>query len=80
MVPLWPELVGTSVFGVMPSLGRDELDAALVSLAAAGRIVIDGRGIARHIDHVQGDEARAVRAAARAAADAAAAVLPTGST
>ena len=79
MKPLWPELVATSVFGVMPSISWAELDAALSALVAAGRVVIDDRGIARHIDHVRRDEARATWAEARAAEAAEAAASGAGS-
>ena len=59
----------------MPSVSWTDVDEAIGALVVAGRVVIDGRGIARHIDNVRRDEARAAWAAARAAKAAA----PVGS-
>ena len=40
--PLWPALIENRFFNTMPTLKRDELDAAMASLAAEGKIIAEG--------------------------------------
>jgi len=40
--PLWPALIENRFFNTMPTLKRDELDAAMGALAAKGKIVAEG--------------------------------------
>lgn len=68
VVPLYPELIATVVFGSMPSLQFDDLDAAIKALIDGGRAVIAEGNRVRLVEHVANDEIRAARAAAKAAA------------
>jgi Rad3-related DNA helicase/DNA polymerase III epsilon subunit-like protein len=74
MEPLWPDLVNSAVFGVMPALRTADLEAALEALVAADRVrrVGDGQPRYRYAEHVRTEEARAAWAAAKASRDAAA--------
>jgi ATP-dependent DNA helicase RecQ len=70
MEPLWPELVNSASFGVMPGLRREDLGAALDAMRAAGRLVSnpDRPTVLRLADLVRSDEARRERIARAAAA------------
>lgn len=70
VVPLYPELVATAVFGSMPSLQREDIDAAIKALVDGGRAVMADGNRVRLAEHVANDEIRAARAAAKAAASA----------
>lgn len=68
VVPLYPELIATAVFGSMPSLRREDLDAAIAALVGGGRVkVVQGNRL-RLVEHITNDEIRIARAAAKAAA------------
>jgi ATP-dependent DNA helicase RecQ len=74
MVPLWPELANSAVFGAIPALRRVDLDAVLAVLVAVGEATLiendHGSGY-RLSEQVAADVARGERVARVAAARAA---------
>jgi hypothetical protein len=66
--PLWPQLLYHRLRGADPALRVDDVVATLSRLTAAGVAVNVGDGVWRLQRHLDVEAARAIRAAARAAA------------
>jgi ATP-dependent DNA helicase RecQ len=69
MLPLYPELVNSAIYGAQPGLRQPDLDAALASLVASGQVTKTSSApdLYRWSEHLRAEAARAERAAAAAA-------------